>query len=1842
MPTNSPPTKWLLRYCGALLAVAIAMFVRLALTSLVGPDLPTYITFYPAIMTAALLAGFGPGIVATAVAAFVVDFWVLPPLYSVKIDRASDAVGLAFFLGMGIYLSVVAELLRRSRQSAGAPDARPPLRESREPVGQNVLLALGLVASIGLLVAAAWLPFQQLRASAQADRAASHSYAVIQGLERLLSALIDMESGQRGLLITGEERYLEPYNTTAAALNQQLTDLDQLTQKDPLQHARAAKLRSLIEQKLAELSQTIELRRTQGLSAAAAVVLTDKGKLIMDQFRTQVTEAQTQEQQLRQTEIQARQSSASRAIQALLAGGLLGLLLVGTVFLFLYQENHRRRSAEAELERHRDRLQQMVEDRTKELHQTNESLRQQREWLAVTLSSIGDAVLAADTTGRVTFLNPAAARLTGYSPAQAQGQPASEVFRIINEQTHAPAEDIIGRVLREGHSLALANHTALLARDGREIPIEDSAAPIKDAAGTVTGVVIVFHNVTEKRRAIEAQARLAAVVQSSDDAIISEDLDGRILTWNEGAERLFGYRSEEVIGSPVTRLMPPEQQVQESDTLLRLCAGERIRRLETVRLNKTGQLLDVSVATWPIRNSDGKVVGASKLVHDISERKQAEQALRQSEQRVRLKLDSILEPEGDIGNLELADIIDVQSVQLLMEDLHSLAHIPMAIVDIKGKVLVGVGWQDICTQFHRVHPETCQYCLESDTVLSTGVAQGEFKLYRCKNSMWDVATPILVGGKHVGNLFVGQFFFEGESIDREQFRAQARRYGFGEDSYLAALDKVPRLSRPNLDRAMAYFSKLADMLSKLSYGNIKLARSLSEGQRKEAQLRLLSTAVESAVNGIAITDGNGVIEWVNPAFTRLTGYTAAQAVGQNPRLLNSGKHPPEFYRRMWATVLRGDPWHGELINRRSDGSLYTEEMTVTPVRAQGAPITHFVAIKQDVTQRKRAEGRVELLAETAGELLAAGSPQAVIERLCRKVLQFLDCQFFFNFLVDPAAGRLHLNACSGISDAQARNLEWLDFGSAICGCAARDACRIVAQDIQHTPDPRTELVKPLGVQAYACHPLIVQGRVLGTLSFGTSNRTKFDADELSLMKAVADQVAIALERQQTQAALKKANEELEHRVAIRTAALHAAERYARGLLEASLDPLVTISPDGKITDVNQATETVTGLHRRNLVGTSFSAYFTEPDKAEAGYQKVIADGLLRDYPLTVRHASGATTDVLYNAVVYRNVAGEAQGVFAAARDITALKAMESVLRDSEARYRSLVTASAQVVWTTDPQGAVTQQMPTWEAFTGHTFAQYQGGGWLNSLHPDDRAQTHAVWSRAVASRALYETEYRVLRRDGQYRHVLARGVPVLREDGSIREWVGTCTDITERRLAERRRDFTSALLALFAQKTTANDYLNSVVHAVHGWCGCQAVGIRVLNEKQQIPYESWVGFDPHFIELEHDRSLEREPCLCLHALNGALARIDPSLLTPTGSLRTDDALAFAKNLPADGLTPHPSHCINFGIKSLTVIPIRYREAAIGALHLADRRPGQFPLSSVEFLESMTPLIGEALHRFQTEAELARHRDHLEILVRDRTRALEAANAQLQVEIQERARAQETIQRTAEDLQRSNRDLEQFAYVASHDLQEPLRAVGGYVKLLRRRFPDQIDPKALEYISGAAEGAARMERLVRDLLAFSRVGTRGGDFTPTDTNQALRDALQNLQSSIQARQAAVTSDPLPTVPVDATQMTQLFQNLIGNALKFQSERPPEVQVSAKKQDARWVFSIRDNGIGIDPQYFERIFQIFQRLHTRTHYEGTGIGLAICKKIVERHGGTIWVESQPGQGSTFYFAFPQNRV
>ena len=361
---------------------------------------------------------------------------------------------------------------------------------------------------------------------------------------------------------------------------------------------------------------------------------------------------------------------------------------------------------------------------------------------------------------------------------------------------------------------------------------------------------------------------------------------------------------------------------------------------------------------------------------NITESKRTEEALRQSEQRFRLKLESILSPDREMANLELADIVDVQAIQSLMDDFYKLAHIPMGLIDLKGNVLVGVGWQDICTKFHRVHPEACKHCVESDTKLSAGVLPGEFKLYKCKNNMWDIATPIIVGGQHVGNIFSGQFFFEDEPLDYELFRSQARKYGFNEEEYIAALEKVPRLSREAVNTIMVFFMKLANMLSQLGYSNIKLAQSLAErdalvdalreSEKRERARSDELTAVLDAVpvavfiahdpQVLQITGNRLSYEWLRIPVG--TNFSKSAPEGERPEMFKLFKDgveiPPEdMPSQMSAAGIEINNCELDIVS--ADGEIRHVLGNARPLRDEQGNLRGSISAFIDITERKKAE-----------------------------------------------------------------------------------------------------------------------------------------------------------------------------------------------------------------------------------------------------------------------------------------------------------------------------------------------------------------------------------------------------------------------------------------------------------------------------------------------------------------------------------------------------------------------------------------------------------------------------------------------------------------------------------------------------------------------------------------------------------------------------------------------------------------------------------------------------------------------------------------------------------------------
>lgn len=292
----------------------------------------------------------------------------------------------------------------------------------------------------------------------------------------------------------------------------------------------------------------------------------------------------------------------------------------------------------------------------------------------------------------------------------------------------------------------------------------------------------------------------------------------------------------------------------------------------------------------------------------------------------------------------------------------------------------------------------------------------------------------------------------------------------------------------------------------------------------------------------------------------------------------------------------------------------------------------------------------------------------------------------------------------------------------------------------------------------------------------------------------------------------------------------------------------------------------------------------------------------------------------------------------------------------------------------------------------------------------------------------------------------------------------------------------------------------------------------------------------------------------------------------------------------------------------------------------------------KMFQRITDLQKSEMARDCMEETLQRDHNDLDRRAEGHTAELSTINDQLKVEIEIRKRAEEELKKLADELARSNAELKEFAYIASHDLKKPLLSIESFAKLFARRYKSKLDTKADEFIEYIIDGVKRLQMLIKDLLEHSQIETKAKNIKPTDCSFVVRQAISNLKTAIEESNAVVTYNNLPTIISNPQQMISLFQNLIDNAIKFRSKKAPKVRISAERKGNEWIFTIRDNGIGIDSKDSERIFIMFQRLHGSTDYHGTGIGLSICKKIVEWHGGSIWVESETGKGSTFYFTIP----
>lgn len=1418
-----------------------------------------------------------------------------------------------------------------------------------------------------------------------------------------------------------------------------------------------------------------------------------------------------------------------------------------------------------------------------------EAVREQREWLQVTLASIGDAVMATDESGRIVFINPVAVALTGWGDEEARGRPIEDVFRILNERTRQAAEDVVRRVLREGKVVNLANHTSLLTRDGREVPIEDSAAPIRNKAGDISGVVLVFHDVTEKRSAqtalrdSEQQFRsmfeLAALGMAQADPHT-----GRILRVNDKYCRITGYSADELIGSRVSDLTHPEDVERDWALFQAAVRGETPTYQNEKRyVRKDGTVVWVNVNAALIRDEAAHPVRTVAAIEDITDRKRIERALRESQEDL-----NRAQAVGRIGSWRL----DVRRNELRWSrENHRIFGIPEG-PPLTYETFLGV-----------VHEEDRDYVHEKWTAALRG-------------EPYDIEHRLVVGGelKWVRERAELEFDSEGVLLG-----------GFGTTQDITELKRQEE-ERLNLSRT----------LRALSSASQAVIHSENDSSLLEDVCRIVVEDCGQSMVWIGLAEHDEE-KTVRPAAQageeagylesiRITWADTEQGRGPTGTAIRTGR--PDICHDL-RTDPRMGPWRAEAIQRGYGSSIAIPlkaevgilgALTIYSRKPNAFPegevkllteladnLAHGITVIRTRLARaqaeealRRSEARFRLLSTTAARLLTAKSPLNIVYELANELMTHLDCQAFFNFIAVEEAGRLRLNAYAGIPEDEARKIEWLDYGVAVCGCVAREGVRIIAEDICSSLDPRTDLVKTYGIQAYACHPLIAGGRVIGTLSFGTKTRSHFSEYDLDLMKTVADQVAIAMERMRLIGELQKARDELEVRVADRTRQLALAIQSLEAeivqreeaesvlnekneLLESILSTVhflvAFLDSRFNYVRVNDAYARADKSTPELLVGKSHFDLFPNAED-EAIFRSVLETG--HPYFATEKpfeHPDHPEWGITYWDWSLQPVKGESDettGLVLTRIDVTERRRAQEALRESEHLVRTIMETMPVGVWISDEAGTISLANPAairiWEGarYVGtDRYGEYKGW-WAETgklIEPEEWALARAITRGEVSTNEVIDIQCF----DGSRKTILNSAFPIFDEHGTIVRAIVVNQDITELRQVERE--------------------------------------LRNSDERLR-----------HNIEL-----LQKivdgitDPLLLLNG-EGNLTMINNAAIAYYGK---QEATALFGKPCFEGLREREDVCpgCDYPFASVVNEPLTFERKGI---------------TDPKRVESVTvyPVFGTGGKR-----------ESVIIKVTDVTQARQMEKQILQH--QKLASLGLMTSGIAHEINNPN----SFIYFNIPILRQYLQALMPILDEHAALHPDfeilhmsfnELRDDLFKLLGNMEHGSHRINRIVGALKGFVRKreaeGMQTVEIRPLiDKVVAVCDA--EIRRKIRSFKLQMPED-LPTIRSDPEAIEQVLLNLLINAIQACDKEDSRVTLSVipgRYDEGKLRIEVSDNGCGIDDVDKERIFDPF--FTTKSSSEGTGLGLYICHHQMDALGGSIEVESSVGEGTTFRVLIPQ---
>ncbi|HUR53080.1 MAG TPA: PAS domain S-box protein, partial [Gemmataceae bacterium] len=951
-------------------------------------------------------------------------------------------------------------------------------------------------------------------------------------------------------------------------------------------------------------------------------------------------------------------------------------------------------------------------------------------------------------------------------------------------------------------------------------------------------------------------------------------------------------------------------------------------------------------------------------------------------------------------------------------------------------------------------------------------------------------------------------------------------------------------------------------------------RAEREVRMSEARFRTLVTAVPQIV-WVARPDGSR--EYSNAKWYEFTGMTEAESVGWG---WADALHPDDRAdsEAKWRrTVETGEVFEIARRYRRADGEYRWFLGRALPQRDENGAIVRWFGTSTDIHDAKLAEEalaeRARLAALRADVATALGSDAdvpAVLRRCCDALVTHLDAAFARVWTLDRAGEVLELRASAGLYTHTDGPHGRVKVGEFKIGRIAESRVALLTNDVPNDPnvsDPAW--ARREGMVAFAGHPLLVEGRVLGVVALFSGR--PFTPELTADLGPLADSVAQYLDRKNAAEALRERDADFR-------------------IMAESIPTLAWMArPDGHIFWYNKRWYDYTGTTPEAMEGWGWKSVH-DPDVLPSvleQWQNSIDTGAPFEMVFPLKGADDRFRPFL-TRVHPAKEGGRVVRWFGTNTDITDQLEAADRLRASEERFRTLTEAVPNIVWNADADGAATYFNTRWVEYTGVTVkdvADVGPYGWLVCVHPDDHDRVAAAWRDTVTKVGVgpddrFAHEVR-LRRAGtdEYRWFLSVAIPLRRPDGSVDQWIGSMADIHDQKTAAER------VRAAAERFRTLTETVPQIV-----WTADPKGEVTFFNRR----WGEYTGLPP----------ADRAPGW-------------GQVVHPDDSTRVNTSWQLAVAQAAD------HYAQQFRLRAADG---EYRWMLSNAI------PLRTPAGEIaEWVGSLTDI--------DDQKQAAQN---LERTVRDRTAQLELTNLQLTEEVAERTRAEELVTATARELKRSNEELEQFAYIASHDLQEPLRKIQSFGDLLKTKYREQLPDGGKEYTDKMLNSAGRMRRLIDDLLSLSRVTSQGKPYTRVDLTELVNQVKSDLDLRIDQAGGTVDVGSLPAIDADPSQIRQLFQNLILNALKFHKPGvAPVVLVRGEvlPGDAgECRLTVEDNGIGFEEKYRDRIFQVFQRLHGRDEYEGTGVGLAICQKIVERHGGTIAAQGRPGEGATFVITLP----